>query len=507
MNFERASGILLHPTSLPGQYGIGTIGTEARRWVDFLADTGCGLWQVLPLGPTGFGDSPYQSFSSFAGNPYLIDVDELLADGLLKSEDLADMPDFPENGVDFGLVIPWKLTVLDRAFLRFGTMGGALQEEFAAFRAEQAYWVNDFGLFMALKDAHGGAPWASWEPELRDRHPQALQQAAATHAAVLERHIFRQWLFYRQWRALRSYANQKGVRLIGDVPIFVAHDSADVWPHRELYSIDEQGNPTVVAGVPPDYFSPTGQLWGNPLYRWDVHRQDGYRWWKSRISAVLQLVDIIRIDHFRGFAGYWEVPFGMPTAEKGRWAPGPGEDFFHSLKEGLGDLPLIAEDLGEITPDVFALRDRFGLPGMKILQFAFSGDPEEKFLPHNYPANCVAYTGTHDNDTTLGWYRSAPDSERDFCRRYLGRSSNDIVWNMIRAIWSSVAVFAIAPLQDFLLLGGEARMNYPGNPSGNWSWRMPAGALSGHLQDSIKDFNFIYNRMPAEMKAEMIKEG
>ncbi len=507
MKFNRAGGILLHPTSLPGQHGIGGIGREARRYVDFLAECGCTLWQVLPLGPTGYGDSPYQSFSAFAGNPYLIDLDLLIEEGLLKAEDLAGRPRFPVDRVDYGALIPWKIEVLNRAYERFRKRkASALHEELAEFRQQQAHWLEDFALFMALKDAHRGAPWTAWKPPLRDRDPEALNEASEKYVLKVERQVFRQWLFSRQWIALREYANSKGVMIIGDVPIFVAHDSADVWPHRELYYIDKQGNPEVVAGVPPDYFSPTGQLWGNPLYRWEAHKESGYRWWQSRLAAVLQLVDIVRIDHFRGFAGYWEIPAGMPTAEKGRWVPGPGADFFFSIREGLGELPLIAEDLGEITPDVFELRDQFGLPGMKILQFAFGGDPDEDFLPHNYPQNCVAYTGTHDNDTTLGWYRSAPEKERDFCRRYLGRSDQDIVWNMIRGVWQSVAMFALAPLQDFLVLDSEARMNYPGNPSGNWTWRMRPNSLTPELSEQILDYNFIYGRAPASFKEQRKEE-
>ncbi|HEX7975182.1 MAG TPA: 4-alpha-glucanotransferase, partial [Anaerolineales bacterium] len=364
-----------------------------------------------------------------------------------------------------------------------------------SFQAAQSLWLQDFALFMALKEAHSGAPWSTWEAPLRDRHPQALEEARQKHAAAIQRQVFRQFLFFRQWSALRRHAAEKGIRIIGDAPIFVAHDSADVWAHPELFYMDKSGNPTSVAGVPPDYFSPTGQLWGNPLYRWDVHAASGYDWWLARLNAVLQLVDIIRLDHFRGFAGYWEVPAGMPTAEKGRWVPGPGADFFSHIQQALGDLPLIAEDLGEITPDVVELRDRFNLPGMKILQFAFGGDPEEKFLPHNYPRNCVGYTGTHDNDTTWGWYRTAPQAEQDFCRRYLGRPDQNIAWDMIRAVWSSVAVFALAPMQDVLNLGTEARMNFPGRPSGNWSWRMPAGH-DPQWDVRLKEFNFIYGRSP-----------
>lgn len=503
MKFERSSGILLHPTSLPGPFGIGDLGPEAHGWIDFLADVRCSLWQVLPLGPTGYGDSPYQSFSAFAGNPYLVSPALLLEENLLHSDDLVDRPVFPEDHVEFGPVISWKLGVLDRAFNRFQHHASPqLQSEYAGFQAAQSVWLEDFALFMAIKEAHGGAPWHTWEPPLRERNTQALEAARHQHAAAIQRQTFRQFLFFRQWAGLLEHAHRQGILIIGDVPIFVAHDSADVWAHPELFHLDEQGNPTVVAGVPPDYFSPTGQLWGNPLYRWEILAESGYDWWQARLSAVLQLVDIIRLDHFRGFAGYWEVPAGETTAEKGRWVPGPGADFFTHIQTGLEELPLIAEDLGEITPDVIELRDQFNLPGMKILQFAFASNPNDKFLPHNYPRNCVVYTGTHDNDTTLGWFESAPTSERDFCLRYLGRDGSDIAWDMIRAIWSSVAVFALAPMQDFLNLGTEARMNFPGRPSGNWSWRMPSGAISRSLRDGLKDFNYVYWRCGEESEID-----
>jgi 4-alpha-glucanotransferase len=511
MKFERSSGIILHPTSLPGAYGIGDIGPAAHRWVEFLANTGCTLWQVLPLGPTGYGDSPYQCFSAFAGNPYLISPEALQADGLLTASDLADLPAFPTEKVDFGWAIHWKLAILDVAFEHFqADRPAALLAEMERFRAVEAGWLDDFALFMALKDAHGGAPWVTWEPALRDRHPQALAGALEEHAVAIQRHIFRQFIFFRQWHALRDAAHKAGLKLIGDAPIFVAHDSADVWANPELFYLDKRGRPTVVAGVPPDYFSPTGQLWGNPLYRWDLHKASGYSWWIRRIQAVLELVDIIRLDHFRGFVAYWEVSGSAKTAEKGRWAPAPGMDFLQALQESLGDLPLIAEDLGVITPDVDELRDHFELPGMRILQFGFGAGPEDPFLPHNYPVNTVVYTGTHDNDTALGWYKRVPEAEKDFCRRYLGRDAKNISWDLIRASWASVAIFALAPLQDFLGLDNSARMNYPGNPSGNWNWRMPENAADAALQKSIKEFNYLYLRLnPLEAKkdAEAVKKA
>ena len=495
MKFSRSSGILLHPTSLPGEFGIGDIGPLAHRWIDFLAESGCGLWQILPLGPTGYGDSPYQCFSSFAGNPYLISPQALLEEDLLHPDDLIDHPSFPEDRVDFASLIPWKLGVLDRAYIRFEKESlPHLTVAFNDFQSAERDWLDDFALFMALKEAHGGAPWTAWETPLRDRHPAALESARKKLHTAIQRQKFCQFIFFRQWERLHEHAHQAGVHIIGDIPIFVAHDSADVWAHPELFYLDKNGMPSVVAGVPPDYFSPTGQLWGNPLYRWDVHQEDGYAWWISRMRAVLKQVDIVRLDHFRGFAAYWEVAGDAKTAEVGRWVPAPGMDFLEKLQENLGELPIIAEDLGVITPDVERMRDRFNLPGMKILQFAFAGGPADPFLPHNYPVNCVVYTGTHDNDTALGWYKRVGEEEKDFYRRYLDREGNNVSWDLIRACWASVAMFALAPMQDFLALGNEARMNYPGNPSGNWVWRMSQNAISTSLLDRIKEMNYIYWR-------------
>lgn len=496
MKFERSSGILLHPTSLPGPYGIGDLGPESFGWVDFLVKSGCSLWQILPLGPTGYGDSPYQCFSAFAGNPYLISPDRLIEDGLLGVEDLSDLPDLPEEQVDFGPVIRWKLALLDRAFGNFQEKGlEGLGAQFSRFCQSQAFWLEDFSLFMALKEANGGGSWVDWPAGLRNREEKALENARREFASEIDRQRFRQFLFFRQWRDLKRYASQKNVKIIGDIPIFVAHDSADVWSHPELFFLNKRGRPTVVAGVPPDYFAKTGQLWGNPLYRWDVHAQTGYSWWIERIRSVLDLVDFIRLDHFRGFAGYWEVPAKEKTAERGQWVPGPGEKFFEEVSQALGNLPIIAEDLGNITPDVIAMRERFGLPGMRIVQFAFHGDPAEPFLPHNHVQNSVVYTGTHDNDTVQGWYERVLEKERDFYRRYLGRDGHDVAWDMIRATWMSVGVFAVAPMQDFLNLGNEARMNYPGNPSGNWSWRMTHDAQSELLSARLRELNFLYSRL------------
>jgi len=507
MEYHRAAGILLHPTSLPGLYGIGDIGPEAYKWIDFLAETGCRLWQILPLGPTGYGDSPYQCFSAFAGNPYLISPELMLSDDLLHSDDLIEIPTFSRDEVDYGAVIPWKLGVLDRGYIRFKhSASRSIKQLFDEFVQQNKEWLDDFAIFMAIKEAFGGGSWVDWPKDLRDRSPNVLESAIQTYSDAINRQKFRQFIFFKQWSALRGYAASKGIIIIGDIPIFVAHDSAEVWANPDLFYLDENGEPTVVAGVPPDYFTETGQLWGNPLYRWEVHTAQGYRWWLARILAVLQLVDIVRLDHFRGFAGYWEVPASEKTAEHGSWKSAPGMDFFKTIQKRLGELPIIAEDLGVITPDVVLLREQFHLPGMKVIQFAFTGDPNEPFLPHNYNKNCVVYTGTHDNDTSLGWYLRVSEEERDFCRRYLGTDGNDIAWDIIRAAWSSVGVFALAPMQDFLSLGNEARMNYPGDPSGNWRWRFHSNELTKALRARIKEMNFLFSRSN-QQDTEKINNG
>jgi 4-alpha-glucanotransferase len=495
MKFKRSSGIILHPTSLPGPDGIGDLGPEAYEWIQFLVNSKCKLWQVLPLGPTGYGDSPYQCFSAFAGNPYLISPALLLEDGLITRKDLVDRPVFPDSAVNFGEVIQWKLTILDRAFQHFQKSSDHdLIEDMSRFQAQQAYWLDDFALFMAVKASQESQSWSTWPEPLRMRVPEVLEKFKLDHPAELQRQVFQQYLFFKQWKMLKAYANENNIQIIGDVPIFISHDSSDAWSNPELFYFDKHRQPTVVAGVPPDYFSPTGQLWGNPLYRWEIHKKTGYDWWIKRIKDALSMFDMIRLDHFRGFAGYWEVPAGMLTAEKGRWMPGPGADLFDAVQNALGTLPIIAEDLGEITPDVIALREKFALPGMKILQFAFASTPDDPFLPHNYPANCVAYSGTHDNDTTLGWYETAPEKERQFLRQYLERSGENVSWDLIRAVWSSVAAFSLAPMQDFLSLGSECRMNFPGKPSGNWSWRLLPGSANQSLVEKIKEINYLYSR-------------
>ena len=501
MKFERASGILLHPTSLPGNFGIGDLGPQAYRFVDWLCSSGTKLWQILPLGPTGYGDSPYQSFSAFAGNPYLISPEELIKSGLLGEDDLSGKPDFPPTEVDYGSVIPWKMEMLQLAHERFLRMGSQTQQAFNYFCAENAAWLQDYALFMAIKEKFGGGSWEDWPDELKHRHKADFASIKSELTASVLQYSFYQYIFYQQWQNLHNYSKEHGVKIIGDIPIFVAFDSADVWCNPELFRLDEHLHPLAVSGVPPDIFSSTGQLWGNPLYDWQKHEESGFAWWMARIRSSLMNLDMLRLDHFRGFAGAWEIPAASETAEHGQWVPGPGATFFEALDTNLGDglitpwtgLPLIAEDLGVITPDVIDLRESFNLPGMKILQFGFNS-ADNPFLPHNYKTDCVAYTGTHDNDTSLGWLASAPMNERDFAYRYLKSNGSDFAWDLIRAIWSSVAVFAITPMQDVLRLSGEARMNYPSSLGGNWRWRMSGEDLNANLANELKEINNLYSR-------------
>jgi 4-alpha-glucanotransferase len=492
----RLGGILLHPTSLPGPDGIGDLGEAVFQWLDWLHEAGCQVWQVLPLGPTGYGDSPYQSFSAIAGNPLLVNLHKLITDGLLTSEDFNDKPDFPHDTVDFGEVIQYKDRLLHLAWQRFRLgCGEHLRKDFSYFCEENAGWLGDYALFMALKGYNDGKPWIEWDQKLRRRQSNTLARSKEEFKGSIEDHCFRQYIFFQQWKAVLSKAHELGIRIIGDVPIFVAQDSCDVWAHQELFFLDEDGSPTVVAGVPPDYFSVTGQLWGNPLYRWKRLRAGGYNWWIRRLEAVFKMVDIVRLDHFRGFEAYWEIPASAPTAETGHWVKGPGRHFFTKLKERFSKLPLIAEDLGVITPEVEELRDAFELPGMKVLQFAFDEGSDNEFLPHNYPKHCVVYTGTHDNDTSRGWFESASEAVQAFCCRYLDRDGENITWDLIRTAWSSVAEISVAPLQDFLDLGTEARMNFPGREQGNWAWRVRDDALSIQLAEQIRELNQVYGRL------------
>jgi len=499
MNFARESGILLHPTSLPGPYGMGDMGPSARAFADALVDMGQHLWQILPHGVTGYGDSPYQSFSTFAGNPLWISFDQLVDDGLLSRSHLDRFPSFPDDRVDYGNVIPARMAILRtvcRAFERQATP--QQKQAFTEFCDRNADWLEDFALFMALKEAHNLEPWHTWEPELVRRDPAALQQARRHFRTAIRNAKILQWIFDSQWHRLRAYSRDRGIKIIGDIPIFVAHDSADAWAHPELFYINEQGKCTVVAGVPPDYFSATGQLWGNPLYRWDVHRQQDYTWWAARLRKIFEMVDIVRIDHFRGFAGYWEIPGDAETAIDGKWVPGPGPDLFHALRRHLGQMNIIAEDLGVITPDVDLLRDTFNLPGMRVLQFAFGNDAKAAdYRPDSYPANCVVYTGTHDNDTTVGWFKSEPgqdstrsleeiQKERQSILDYLGSDGHEIHWDLMALALRSKANTAVFPLQDLLGLGTEARMNVPGTKGGNWQWRFRWDQLTPEIKQRMR---------------------
>ncbi|MGZ3183302.1 MAG: 4-alpha-glucanotransferase [Telluria sp.] len=480
---KRASGIVLHPTSLPGRYGIGDLGSAAYRFLDWMADAHQKIWQLLPLGPTSYGDSPYQCLSSMAGNTLLISPDALVEQGYLTQQDLADVPPFPANAVDYGWVIPWKKDLLARAYAAFAARGTPQQRAaYDAFCKDNAYWLDDYGVFCALKDFHGGRAWNEWAPEFRARQQDALKHWTTAHANEIELHRFLQYEFYRQWADLRGYANRKGIDVMGDIPIFVAFDSADTWANQHLFYLDEHGNPTVVAGVPPDYFSATGQRWGNPLYRWDVMQADGFAWWKNRVKALRAQVDIIRIDHFRGFEAYWEVPASEPTAIHGRWVKAPGAELFRAIRAEFGEIPIVAEDLGVITDEVNALRDGAGFPGMRIFQFGFS-ENNPSFLARNYIPHCCAYTGTHDNNTTRGWFNTIPQHERDHLFHYFGRSFNEdeVVPAMIRELWASPANTVLIPMQDVFNLGEEARMNFPGRMGGNWAWRYRDEQLTPQL--------------------------
>ncbi len=507
MKFRRSSGVLLHPTSLPGRHGIGDLGNEARRFIDWLAGAGQKLWQVLPLGPTGYGDSPYQSFSAFAGNPLLIDLDDLAARGLLTQADVNGGPAFPADAVDYGAVIAFKLPLLEKAAREFDrTAGASEREDFASFCDRHGAWLDDFALYMTLKNAHSGAMWSDWERGLRAREPNEVAGWREERIDETLAHKFAQYVFYRQWEDLREYCRERDIRIIGDLPIYVSYDSSDVWANPELFQLDENGAPRVVAGVPPDYFSATGQLWGNPIYRWDLMAKRGYGWWIDRFQATLGMVDVVRLDHFRGFEAYWEVPAGAETAVNGRWVKGPGAELFEVVQAALGELPIIAENLGVITPEVEAIRQRFDFPGMAVLQFAFGTDPQgPDFRPHNYPRNRVAYTGTHDNDTTVGWWtstgagestRSEQDirEERQFAREYLATDGSEINWVFIRTALASVADAAMYPLTDILGLGSEARMNVPGRPGGNWRWRFRSEMLGDAARERLRELTRVYDR-------------
>ena len=502
--FPRSSGILLHPTSLPTRFGIGDFGPAAYYFADFLARAGQSLWQVLPLCPTGYGDSPYQSFSAFAGNPLLISLELLADEGWLSLSEFDVFEGLPADRADYQRVNQLKLPLLRKTYQKFSSRKN---ESFCEFKDAQKHWLDDFALFMALKEAHGGVAWTHWERELVRRDAAALKRAGEQFSEEIESHKFAQYVFFRQWKKLRQHCAERHIRIMGDLPIYVAHDSADVWANPEFFLLDENGSPKKVAGVPPDYFSATGQLWGNPIYNWEKLRETGFQWWIERFRALFELFDVVRVDHFRGFEAYWEVPAGETTAINGRWTKAPGAEVFSAVESALGDLPIVAENLGVITPEVEAIRHRFYFPGMAILQFAFGTDPQgPTFRPHNYPRELVAYTGTHDNDTIVGWWTGsgAGDStrteedirnEREYASKYLNTDNREIHWAFIRALLASVAETVIFPLQDVMGLGSEARMNTPSKLDGNWRWRFRGEMLTEDVCRHLKELTMIYERL------------
>lgn len=487
---QRGSGILLHPTSLPGKYGIGTLGKKAYEFVDFLAAAKQTYWQILPLGPTGYADSPYQCFSSKAGNPFLIDIDMLVAEGLLKPGDIPSFQTEDETRIDYGSVIVHINSVLKIAAGRFDRTSVS----YRSFIEKNSNWLDDYALFMAMKEKFDKRPWYEWEDTYRLHDETALNELANELQPAMDLQKFMQYIFFRQWFALKNYANKHGIKIIGDIPIYVAMDSADTWINPSLFQFDENKEPLCVGGCPPDYFSATGQLWGNPIFNYAEMEKDHFSWWIDRIKYNLELYDLIRVDHFRGFAGYWSIPYGEETAVNGKWVDGPGNKLFTAIKNALGEIPIIAEDLGLITPDVIALRDDFDLPGMKILQFAFDSGEANDYIPHNYNKNCVVYTGTHDNETVRGWYENASDADKKYIKEYIGSDGNNIAWDLIRCAWASVAYTAIAPMQDVLALGGDARMNLPGTTINNWQWRMKDQDISAVLAHKLAHITVLYGR-------------
>jgi len=509
MKFERSAGVLLHPTSLPGKYGIGDLGDDAFKFVDFLKEAGQTLWQVFPLGPTGYGDSPYQCLSAFAGNPLLVSPDKLEEDGFLSSNDLSDKQEFNPIQIDYSETLNYKKSLLQKAFNNFKNNFNGLGKDFDEFCDKHKDWLEDFALFMAAKDFHNGDVWSKWDKGLIHRTENALNEWKEKLSDDIQYHKFVQFNFFKQWKAVRDYANNNGIKIIGDMPIFIAYDSADLWANKEIFSVDEDGILDTVAGVPPDYFSPTGQLWGNPLYRWKVMEKDDFLWMRKRFASLYELIDIVRIDHFRGFDAYWEIPGDAKTAERGRWVKAQGEKLFKSLIKHLGDIPILAEDLGVITPEVEALRDKFNFPGMKILQFAFGPDMETKFLPHNYIPNCVVLTGSHDNDTTRSYFEKVKKEEYhiyEHAQVYLNYFGDDLVNELIRMAYASVANIVIIPMQDVLNLGGEARMNFPSRLGGNWAWRFTWEQINENIAPHYKGLTVLYERPPKKKKkAEKIK--
>ncbi len=504
---KRYSGILVHPTCFPSPYGIGDFGKGAYDFINFLVGAGQSIWQILPLGPTGYGDSPYQAFSAFAGQPLLISPDELVKDGLLNGDALSDYPHFNPDHIYYGDVIPAKTRVLKRSYAYYKEHASiSMIKAFEQFCEAEADWLNDYALFMAGKDAHGGKCWLEWEDDLRDPDEEIKEKWTKLLQDSVNYYKYLQFLFFRQWNALKTYAQVNNVQIVGDIPIFVALDSADVWADRKLFQLDSKGYPTVVAGVPPDYFSKTGQLWGNPLYDWKYHKKTGYDWWLRRLKGQLRMVDYIRIDHFRGFEQYYAIPYGDKTALNGTWKPGPRRDLFRAIQNAFGkDIPIWAEDLGIITPPVEKLRDDFKLPGMKVLQFAFGNANDNDIMPHHFTtSNCICYTGTHDNNTTYGWYQELKPKHQDRIRRYLNTDANIIHWDMIRAAMASIAKFSVYPLQDLLGFGADCRMNTPSVAAGNWAFRYRPHHLTPELAARLRAMTELFGRceVPVEKDEE-----
>ncbi|MCX7798481.1 MAG: 4-alpha-glucanotransferase [Melioribacter sp.] len=499
MGYKRSAGILLHPTSLPSKYGIGDFGSDAYLFVDFLVETKQTLWQILPLGPTGYGNSPYQCFSAFAGNPLLISPEKLIDENLLTENDIDSFTNLNPHYIDFGKVINYKFSILKKAFNNFKKK--SLEKDFIKFKEENNYWLKDFAFFMALKNYHNGIEWTKWEKEIAFRESHALKKWEEKLNEEILFHEFIQYVFSKQWKEIKNYANSKGIKIIGDVPIYIAYDSADLWANKNLFTVDNEGKLEFVAGVPPDYFSKTGQLWGNPLYKWEELEKNDFDWWVKRISKMLELVDIIRIDHFRGFEAYYKIPGNAPTAETGEWVKAPGEKLFNTIIDKLGNVPILAEDLGVITPEVNELRMKFNFPGMKILQFAFGKSGEKRFLPHNYEKNCVVYTGSHDNDTTKGFFKKEKEKNSDVFKHaqfYMNYYGEDMCSELIRLAYSSVADIVIIPMQDILNLDSEARMNFPGKPDGNWQWRFTWDQINEDIKNKISKLVMLFERYPFE---------
>ena len=498
---NRRAGILLHITSLPSKYGIGDLGKNAYKFVDFLEASGQKLWQILPIGPTGYGDSPYSCFSAFAGNHLFISPEQLLEEGILNEDDLKNVPEFSSSKTEYNKVKVYKNKLFKKAFANFTSGSNRFKDSFDTFCYENAYWLDDYAFYMSLKDCHNDYEWSKWEEGLVKRDISEMKKWSDKLKVEISFHKFIQFIFTQQWMKLKEYANSKNIKIIGDVPIFIAFDSSDLWGNKKLFTIEENGRPVSVAGVPPDYFSATGQLWGNPLYKWKEMEKNNFDWWIKRVRHQLKYIDILRIDHFRGFDAFWEIPGGAPTAEKGRWVKGPGKKLFNALKQQLGDLPIIAEDLGVITKSVNKLRDRFNFPGMNILQFAFGNGMERRFLPHNFKKNSVVYTGTHDNDTTRGYFEKEKNNDNNIyshAQEYLNYFGNNITFELIRTAYASVSDTVIIPMQDILNLSTEARMNFPGTLGGNWQWRFTWEQISDNLLLKFKRLTELYERPPVK---------